>query len=91
MKIQVTLEHIDKGREADGEFCPLALAIKSHFNEPIFIYCDRINFRERKQGLIYVTTRPPIQLPYEARSFYHRFDRGDKVTPFEFEIPDALS
>lgn len=80
--INVTQECIDKGKKRDYKFCPIALAaVKDGIPElrvgktTMTICC---NYEHR------------LVLPDTARDFISKFDQGEAVKPFEFdiEVPD---
>jgi hypothetical protein len=82
--INVTQEHIDKGKKISCSNCPVALAIgervttESVYVHPRFIYLGKL-----------MTER---DLPKEAQRFIRRFDGEKEVEPFSFDldIPDEL-
>lgn len=76
MKIKVTKEHIDKGVKGSWDCCPIALAIKEQLNiESIEVNDELISTQERD-----------YRTPLSCVNFMEKFDEGDPVTPFEFEL-----
>lgn len=83
-EIHVRQEEIDDGSgwgEGDVEMCPVALAItrqcgldEAWVTSDFVIYC-------KANDLIKFTI-----LPDSARHFIRRFDNGDEVHPFRFNI-----
>lgn len=78
MKIQVTQEDIDNGESGNGYLCPIAIALKrAGFKSPaVWDFIDDGDYQ--------------IKTPKKAFKWLLDFDTGIEVTPFEFEIPDAL-
>lgn len=77
MKISVTKEHINNGQTCKSVHCPIALAIKEHFDTFVSV------------GPCEVAIGGPfnnIPLPQIARRFIEDFDYGDSVEPFTFEL-----
>ena len=80
MKIQVTQENINQGKIAAGRSCAVALAVLEAFpSAKIVVGCDGININYNY-----------FKMPDEVKRFVYAFDCGLSVTPFEFEIPNAL-
>lgn len=83
MKIQVTSEDINNGRESHCSECPVALACRRVFPNNVVkvtrqtIHLYEINGSE-PSGI--------INLPIVASYFIYDFDEGRTVDPFEFEI-----
>ena len=80
MKIQVTQEDIDAGKQKDIHCCPLALAIKRVTGKEIQVvtdYFDLVN----ENGLFEIYDLPEI-----AANFRRDFDHCLTVEPFEFEL-----
>jgi len=78
MRIVVTQKHIDAGMRKDCERCPVALAlIDAH-----------VSFYGISSTRVHSFKEPRIlELPDVATAFIHRFDDGEAVEPFEFELP----
>ena len=85
MKITVEQFYIDAGVKGDCARCPIALAILGQAALPVSVWpdfglgVDQPYFNSRLNG-----TRYP--LPPEANEFAVKFDAGEKVSPFSFEI-----
>jgi hypothetical protein len=83
MRIEVTEQDIAAGRRRQPSACPIALAVKrayaverasvAEYDIIVTRWCDR-QFKWRT--------------PTPAASFIERFDKGEKVEPFSFELPD---
>ena len=76
MRVQVTQDHIDNGCRGLMGSCPIALAVRelTGANNVLVLDCGVIA-DGRDSGI-----------PREAREFVRRFDNGEKVQPFDFEI-----
>lgn len=78
MIINVTQEHINKGKPARACRCPIALATMGQLNlspghvcvTPHTLYIDNKAYR----------------MPPEATGFVRRFDSDEEVSPFTFEV-----
>lgn len=82
MKIQVTLEDIQKGSPASPSYCPIARAAKRACGLDL-----------QEEGIVVgsscirrLTSKDYKDLPRIAQDFIHRFDNRLSVEPFEFEI-----
>lgn len=77
MKIQVTLEDIQKGKRFNPNYCPIALAASRACGKMVCVghTCMQVlgEFGYR-------------DLPDVARNFTYLFDNNESVQPFEFEI-----
>lgn len=80
MKIQVTQDDIDHGCRAESGPCPLALAVRRQTS----LVDPHISIGAVWHGKDMY--RKYFNLPVEASVWYRDFDRGEKVTPFEFEL-----
>lgn len=81
MEIKVTLEHICHGQHHKGDACPVALALREAFpNKKVWV--DPLYTIEIGED-VYVA-------PEEVRQFVERFDDGEEVEPFAFNLPKAL-
>lgn len=76
MRIQVTQEDIDKGQRVHPIYCPIARAIKRHAHKPVRVLADTGITVGGKQ---YRHTAGSLE-------FVERFDMGQPVKPFEFEL-----
>ena len=79
MKIQVTQEDIDAGKQKDIHCCPLALAIKRATGKEIQVVTDYFDLVTENDTQTY-------ELPEIAANFRRDFDHWRPVKPFEFEI-----
>lgn len=79
MKIQVTQEHINAGKQHSSTSCPVALALKDAFpQEKISVgYHTVINW---PRG------RATIDIPPEVTESIISFDAIKQMEPFEFEF-----
>lgn len=76
MKIEVTARDIEKGLPEDKCGCPVALAIRRATGLEVSVWCSM----SVKVGREY------IDLPDEAEDFINRFDQGEPVQPFTFDL-----
>lgn len=86
MKVQVTQDHIDNGHRNSAVSCPIALALKETpgaTNVSVGIGTASIGYGN---VLRYDYKRTYYHLPWQATEFIDRFDFGDPVQPFEFEM-----
>ncbi len=75
MKIQVTQEHIDKGRPRLPRRCPVSLAIQEQFSEKVLV--GSLSYTIGEYNGIFTDS-------VYARITQYDMDRG--MTPFELEI-----
>jgi hypothetical protein len=82
LTIDVTQTHIDNGLEHSTHYCPIALALRDHLTNPIYVNVDErdLSFREAGENIIW-SADPPQQ----ARDFIDDFDMNMPVRPFTFE------
>jgi hypothetical protein len=89
LNVHVTQEHIDKGKQGNCYFCPVALAITPHG-----AYYSIISTRSYEFVLYLCDKRKEAKLPTpeEVLDFINRFDAGKTVKPFSFAltIPEQL-
>ncbi len=80
VEVKVTQEHIDKGKQEDGDCCPIALAFKALGFDGVSV--DDETCVAHRGSFLYV-----FDLPSEARNFMWDFDMWDNlpVRPFTFE------
>ena len=93
--INVSEQHIDLGFEESADQCPIALAaIDAGLTMP-HVYGDKCACEEEDCPLTYYELehghgkpheRNTITLPEEAVKFVSKFDAGEKVEPFSFEV-----
>lgn len=78
MKIKVSQLNIDNSKRGSPGNCPIARALKD------------LNLKDEHYVTIFdiriLRTGDKIELPYEASQFAIAFDKGEKVTPIEFDI-----
>lgn len=75
--IDVTQDDINKGIKENCRFCPVALAVQRTFNDPemdVFSPCIK-NCEEDR-----------VASPSSVCDFIDRYDNGESVQPFSFEI-----
>ena len=80
-KIKVTKAHIKRGKRGTSDWCPIALAVRRAYFYPSVYgswFCHGSGAGRRV-----------VQLPDVAREFIRRFDAGEDVAPFEFEVDEA--
>jgi hypothetical protein len=82
MKIKVTPADIRDGRRATYKHCPIALATKRIYQEDAGATSTRLYLGDSFGGM-------PYELPRAAKEFIARFDIGQKVEPFTFEVHPA--
>ena len=75
MRIQVTQEHIDKGERMRGRQCPIALALRDAGISDPTVFTSSIDFGERT-----------VVSPDDVEAFVRRFDAGNRVRPFWFDL-----
>lgn len=86
MIIKVTQEHIDKGKKANGYYCPVSLAIRETM--PLTVVntgCIKI-YIYNKTDLDLVKLIKCVATPSRIADFINDFDKGYKVKPIEFEL-----
>ena len=97
MKVSVTLEDIRLGKKRNPCWCPIALAIRraSGLKSPIDAEPDEAisdDSRRCEVGGRTVALRGKVySLPLEAMFFVAEFDRGNQVSPFEFELTKEVT
>jgi hypothetical protein len=77
IKINVTREHINRGRKKDCLECPIALAVKS-FAPGTKVAIDKLFF----------STGKSLKLPAKITNWIKDFDNNLKVGLISFEIPE---
>jgi hypothetical protein len=77
MKINITQEHINNGRRADCDNCPIALALKEQFERATVRSFVRTWDGDKRRNFL---------LTSKAVSFITDFDNGRPVEPCELEI-----
>lgn len=79
MIINVTQDHISKGRRHRCEHCPIALALKEQTGLCCIVTDDNIQIDNK----VYDHT-------VESRGFIFDFDMGYIVKPFSFELGEPI-
>ncbi len=76
--IKVTQDYIDNGIKEDGDWCPVALAIKELplIDGDVSVDGDSILLPDGEA----------LDLPASVSDFVHAFDAGALVKPFSFEV-----
>jgi hypothetical protein len=82
MYVEVNEEHIANGKPTDGRACAVALAIFDRTGKRVFVCDDEIRWGTR----MYHAIEPPVSV----KNFVRRFDSGEKVEPFGFELDETL-
>ena len=83
LTVNVTQDHIDKGARKEAYDCPVSLALGEA--DPGSDWCVSTRHIMRETG----THVGFIDPPATVSKFVRRFDNGDPVQPFSFEIdPD---
>lgn len=80
LEIDVLTEDIERGELDDCRHCALALAIRRYV-APYFRSDVSVGSQTFSVGI-----RESQSLPAEAKEWVARFDAGEKVEPFRFEI-----
>lgn len=77
MKIKVTEYDIYRGCRKSKSDCPIALAVTRTYGEKFLV----------NGSTMYSMVLPEsFNLPESAINFVRKFDAGEKVEPFEFEV-----
>lgn len=89
MLIQITQEDINLGECGSCTRCPIALgtnrALREHDRVDLLseVSAYQIELQDEWENV-----KAEIDLPARARDFVRKFDDGESVQPFCFEIPD---
>jgi len=93
MKITVTAEDIAQGEPKDAIYCPVARALTRVWDRPAWVcwgtatyFADRAPDSSLEFPTFLVSFK--FDLPDQVNEFIERFDEGDTVEPFEFDIAD---
>lgn len=78
MLVNVTQSHIEDGIRWSSTSCPIALALCDHHDNVIVGSISLVITKDDMQRI--------FSLPENARDFIWRFDHGDMVNPFAFEL-----
>ena len=82
MKISVMQHHIDNGRRASCNSDPIALALKeAGFYQP-WVGPNHIAWRREFKD-------HSVETPEDVLGFMKKFDNGQLVEPFEFELEEV--
>lgn len=84
MLIKVTADDICKGVRQDGAKCPIALAVC----RALGVTESSVDVGGTEEGILSVDEDNLYYLPDEVVNFYLRFDNGELVEPFEFELDE---
>ena len=90
--INVTREHIAKGKPFSTRFCPVALAVKEIASERMEVETSSVGVVTSTFSVYFVhytekeVFRYHIPLPYDAEKFILDFDNRKPVYPFSFDI-----
>lgn len=84
--IRVKAKHIKEGIKGNPWCCPIALAIKDELRSDARVYVVQERLTIDMSGTIYGCQSQ--KLPKEAVTFIRRFDKGNQVTEFSFDIKD---
>lgn len=78
MIVKVTREDIECGKPGNGRRCPVALAIdRATQKTDVLVMSDAITVNGRRYST-----------PSRVAAWTRRFDLGEPVRPFEFDLPD---
>ena len=90
MRVYVTQKDIDEGEVGACGSCPVALAMGRLFPHlaPV-VQQTRVHYRPR-QGSHWLRDERGMPAPEEVREFVRRFDGGNDVEPFHFDLPTSL-
>jgi hypothetical protein len=83
VKISVTQEHIDQGVPNRPCICPIGLAFRAAGFDVSVTYRD-LDFFEPRPGGLFLGR---LATPSAVKAFQVAFDKGEPVSPFEFEMP----
>ena len=84
MRILVSQECIDKGKAGDSRFCPVALSLQAAGLDSPAVGPLRIWWKRHDKRVMYQD--PPDSVKW----FVRRFDDGETVRPFTFELVGQL-
>lgn len=82
-RIEVTSEDIACGREECSIYCPIALAIRRKTGLVYHVMPERLDPPFVRAG----EPRPSIPLSAEMKKWINKYDSGEKVEPFGFDLP----
>ena len=81
--INVTQQDIDKGAPCDSESCPIALAVLRATESDGGAFGPEVAVGPLR---VEIGALGEFRLPPVATKFRRRFDAGERVEPFSFEI-----
>lgn len=84
MKINVTEDHIARGRQGAPNSCPVALALKETSSDFANVVVSPSWFFSKNKD--FKITYEATNLPKKVQQFIKKFDTGKPVKPFSFEI-----
>lgn len=79
MKVTIKRKHIRNGQPNSPDYCPIAIALNEKFGG---------NAKVNEDNLLLFGLN--FHLPADAQYFIKRFDNGDPVKPFSFELKTLL-
>ena len=79
IRVRVTQEHINGGTRNDCGCCPVALALIDMLYECVRVDATHIEIRIGTSVRGFLT-------PLEVAIFVRKYDGGEEVEPFEFEL-----
>ena len=79
MTVTITNDHIQRGMKSNAKYCPIAIALSE-------LYPHRMNKIRVTNGNVTITGVDFYSLPFTAYEFINKFDAGETVNPFSFEI-----
>lgn len=92
-RIQVTADHIKRGRPESVTSCPIALACREGGLPKAAVgYREFFPFDAADEASFDSKTARSVPMPVYATKFAYAFDSGAHVLPFEFviDLPDHL-
>ena len=81
--VRVDQKHLDNGKQFSCEDCAVSLSIKETFAKEKVIGCRTSS---RYVALFFPKQTVCCEFPPEVTDFVRKFDKGEKVEPFEFEL-----
>ena len=84
MYVEVNEEHIANGTPESSESCAVALAIFERTGKRVFVCDDEIRWYRGPRFL------RAVEPPLCVKDWIKRFDAGEKVEPFGFELDETL-
>lgn len=84
VRIEVTSEDIACGIESNCTECPIALALRRATTRVYHVHADRIEYPLAHGGGY-------VPHPPQVREWIGRFDSGQRVDPFGFDLPELAT